>query len=316
MILKENFAKQYLEDSHKGLIKLGLGIEIPSFDTHFRYKKGEFTIVNGVDNVGKTDVILWYFTVLALKHGLKFDVWSGENKAGQLVKRIIQWIEGKKINEIELSKICNHEQWVYEYFNFIDPNGFYTSEELFKLFSQTKSDCCLIDPYTGMNRKINHESNYQFLNDSRHFVNNTGKSLFVNTHVLSEAARRTYYAGHELEGYIMPPKKSDSEGGQPFANRPDNFITLHRLVGHPQQQFYTWWFTRKVKDTETGGLPNAIDDPVKLHYNYGLGFVVDGINTINNFVKPDEFSKLENNQDFEKESSYLDKFNLKDDVPF
>lgn len=300
MILERGFADKYLDDVINGRIKLGLGLGLPKFDDHFRFKQGEFTIINGLDNVGKTDWLLWYFCALSVIQGLKFCVWSGENKAGQLVKRLIQWKIGKYIHKADELDIYNAKAWVEEHFKFIDNTGFYKSEELFAMFESLDVNAVLIDPYTGMNRDYTHAANYDFLNESRKFVNQTKKSLFVNTHPNTEAARRIYGLEHEYYGYPMPPSRSQSEGGQPFANRPDNFITIHRLIGHPLMKFNTQVYIRKVKDTETGGEPNAIDDPIIFEYNKGLGFVSDGINIVNKVIRPDlQFQPLIPNNDFD-----------------
>ncbi len=300
MILERGFADKYLDDVINGRIKLGLGLGLPKFDDHYRFKQGEFTIINGLDNVGKTDWLLWYFCALSVTQGLKFCVWSGENKAGQLVKRLIQWKIGKYIHKADELDIYNAKAWVEEHFKFIDNTGFYKSEELFAMFESLDVNAVLIDPYTAMNRDYTHAANYDFLNESRKFVNQTKKSLFVNTHPNTEAARRIYGLEHEYCGYPMPPSRSQSEGGQPFANRPDNFITIHRLIGHPLMKFNTQVYIRKVKDTETGGEPNAIDDPIIFEYNKGLGFVSDGINIVNKVIRPDlQFQPLIPNNDFD-----------------
>ena len=216
-----------------------------------------------------------------------------------MVKRLIQWKIGKYIHKADELDIYNAKAWVEEHFKFIDNTGFYKSEELFAMFESLDVDAVLIDPYTGMNRDYTHAANYDFLNESRKFVNQTKKSLFVNTHPNTEAARRIYGLEHEYFGYPMPPSRSQSEGGQPFANRPDNFITIHRLIGHPIMKFNTQVYIRKVKDTETGGDPNAIDDPIIFEFNKGLGFVSDGINIINNAIRPDlQFQPLIPNNDF------------------
>ena len=287
MILKKGFADEYLDDVINGRIKKGLSLGIPIFDEHYRFKQGEFTIINGLDNVGKTDWILWYFCALASVRGLKFAIWSGENKAGQLVKRLIQWKVGNYLDKIEPKDFYAAKAWVEDHFTFIDNTGFYKSTELFTMFSKLDVDAVLLDPYTGMNRDYTHAANYDFLNESRQFVNSTKISLFVNTHPNTEAARRIYSIEHEYAGYPMPPSRSQSEGGQPFANRPDNFITIHRLIGHPLMKFNTLIYVRKIKDTETGGEPNAIDDPIVFEFNKGLGFTSENINVINDIVRPD-----------------------------
>ncbi len=303
MILKEGFADKYLEDYRDGKIKLGLGIDVPSLDHHLRYKQGQFIIINGLDNVGKTAWMLWYFLCLSVKHNLKWCIWSGENKAPQLVRQLIEWRTGQKLKDIPEAKIYAVKAEVLNWFTFIDNTGFYKTQELFSAFKESECDGCLIDPYTGMDREFTHAANYNFLNESRKFVNETGISLYVNTHPNTEAARRVYPNEHDLAGYPMPPSRSQSEGGQPFANRPDDFITIHRLIGHPTHQYETLIYVRKVKDTETGGTPNGIEDPVSFSYNKGLGFTCQDFNPLNNVIKNDyQQGPLNLNTNFDNET--------------
>jgi hypothetical protein len=201
-----------------------------------------------------------------------------------------------------MQQVFKYELQIGQWFTFVDNENFYKSKDLFKIFSEGDYNGCLIDPFTGMDREYTHAANYDFLNECRSFCNSTNKSVYVNTHVVSEAARRTYPDGSEFANYPFPPSKSQSEGGQPFGNRTDDFITIHRLVGHPVMQYKTLLYIRKIKDTETGGCVSPIDDPLEFDFNAGLGFTVDGQNPLTHTVKDDlAMSQLDNNLDFDNE---------------
>lgn len=289
-LVKKTEITKYLEDYHSGKIKLGYGINNP-LDEYLRAKHGQLNIINGIDNVGKTVWILWYFLQLSIVHNLKWVIYSGENKTGQLVRQLIQFYSGKYIKSMDLGEVFKHELQINEWFTFVDNKHFYKSSELFKIFNDIDCFGCLIDPFTGLDREFTHAANYEFLNECRAFCNQTGKSIYVNTHVHSEASRRTYGDKSPFTGYVMPPLKSQSEGGQPFANRPDDFITIHRLVGHPHRNTITEAYIRKVKDTETGGKVSPIDAPIEFDFNNGLGFkYVDtrGNQEINNFYEKED----------------------------
>jgi hypothetical protein len=305
MLTKQNDINQYLQDYHAGKISKGLGVGSVKLDEHIRFKNGQLTIINGLDNVGKTIWILWYYLALSVKHNLKWVIYSGENKSGQLVRQLIQFYTGQRLQDMELSEVFRCELQISQWFTFIDNSKFYKSKDLFKIFEDADCDGCLIDPFTGMDREYTHAANYDFLNESRSFCNQTGKSVYVNTHVVSEAARRTYPEGHEYSGYASPPSKSQSEGGQPFGNRTDDFLTIHRLVGHPVRNYITEVFVRKIKDTETGGKVSAIDDPLDFEFNSGLGFIIDGQNILNQTKKNDlSMSILTPNSGFDDDTPF------------
>jgi len=301
MILQKGFADEYLENYKNDKIQMGLGIGLPTPDYHLSYKQGEFTIINGLDNVGKTVWILWYFLCLSVKHNLTWVIWSGENKSEQLVRQLIQFRSGKRLKDLELKDIYRYRAEIDQWFSFVDNKNLYKSSDLLKIFKQSGCSGALIDPYTGLDREFTHAANYDFLNETRHFVNSEGISVFVNTHPNTEASRRIYPLEHDLAGYQMPPIRSQSEGGQPFANRPDNFLTIHRLVGHPEYQYQTFVYVRKVKDTETGGTPNGNDDPLVFEFNSGLGFTSNGQNPLTNTIKDSQtFDNLEINHNFDE----------------
>lgn len=286
-ITPQETINQYLQDYKNGKISKGLGVGSPHIDDFIRFKNGQLTIINGLDNVGKTVWVLWYFLALSVKHDLKWCIYSGENKSGQLVRQLIQFQTGKHLKDLTMSEIFEAEVKISNWFTFVDNSNFYKSTALFDIFKKGNYDGCLIDPFTGMDREFTHAANYGFLNECRNFCNSTNKSIYVNTHVVSEAARRTFPEGHQYAGYSMPPSKSQSEGGQPFGNRTDDFITIHRLVGHETRKFITEVHIRKIKDTETGGEVTPIDRPLDFEFNSGLGFVISGQNVLTHVVKDD-----------------------------
>jgi hypothetical protein len=305
MILDQQEINQYLQDYHSGKIAMGQGIGLKPLDDVIRHKRGQLVIINGLDNVGKTVAELWYMLALSVKHGNKWCIYSGENKGGQLVRQLIQFLTGKYLKDLTLAEVFHAELKIKEWFTFVDNNKFYKSTDLFKIFADGDYDGGLIDPFTGLDREYTHAANYDFLNESRQFCNSTGKSLSVNTHVVSEAARRTYSDGHEYAQYPYPPSKSQSEGGQPFGNRCCDFKTYHRLVGHPTMGTKTMLFIRKVKDTETGGAVSPIDKPVLLDFNNGLGFTIDGINPLTSVIASDiPFKPLPLNKDFDNQAPF------------
>jgi len=305
MILNKDTYDKYLEDYKAGKIRQGLGIDVPKLDDFLRYKQGNTNIVIGLDNVGKTVFMLWYYLVLSVKHDIKWVIWSGENNPSQLVRVLMEFYKGKKLRDFTTNEIFATKERILSWFQFVDFKGYYTSKDLFKIFEDSGADAALIDPYSGMNRGLTHADNYQFLDDCRFFTNRTNMTLYTNVHPNSEAARSVFskddiFLDGEVAGYQKPPGKAQSEGGQPFASRTDDFITLHRFVGHPLYQFKTMLYTRKIKDTETGGMASSINDPIVFDYNKGLGFTCDGLNPLGNGVYDDgAFEKLKVNETFD-----------------
>ena len=101
MILKDNSTVKYLHAYKDGRIKQGLKIGC-HLDNHFVFKRAEFNMVLGLDNVGKTNWLLWYLLCHAKLNSKKFIIWSGENRAGQLKRDLIQMWLGIKLSLIHI----------------------------------------------------------------------------------------------------------------------------------------------------------------------------------------------------------------------
>src|SRR3972149_8671005 len=248
MILNPGFSSEYLMKSHQGKIELGLPIGC-CLDDVLRFKKSQLNVILGHDNVGKTAWIMWYFLCLSVKHGLKWVIWSGENKPQQLVRDLIQMRTGGRVRAMEISEINRQQKQIESWFSFVSNSKMYNHKQLIEMFAHTDAAGCLIDPFTGMDRDFKFSSVYEFLNDSRQFVNATEKSIFINTHAVTEAGRMggVYPKGHIWGNHLKPPRKADAEFGQAFANRCDDFVILHRLVQHASMKFQTMVNVVKIK---------------------------------------------------------------------
>jgi hypothetical protein len=280
----------YLEAFRNGSIKQGLGIDVRKLDKYLRHKRPQFNMVLGLDNVGKTDWMLWYFMLLTELYQIKHCVWLGENATQSAIRKLIQFKTGKYLSELTSQEVYRYATEVMEYFTFVDNRKAYTNKDLYKIFEDSGADNCFIDPFTGLNRQINPAANYEMLNETREFTNRTNKTLYLSTHPNTEAARRRHTKG-EFEGYPQFPHKSDSEGGQPFANRCDDFIVIHRYLGHPTFGSKTLVQIQKVKETETGGGYTPNGEFIAFNYNGGKGFICEDDEieynpTIKDFTQP------------------------------
>jgi len=273
--LNRDFGSDYLDDFYNDRIPSGYGMDINLVDKHVSFKQGQYNIVIGVDNVGKTDFLLWYFLVMAIKHEKRIVIWSGENKPEQQKRKLIQMYAGKHLKQMTYKEIQRSKITIENYFTWIDRNNLYNHSQLLDLFSESETDICFIDPINGLDHKLKFgttEMTYKFSNDVRQFCNKENKTIFVSAHTVTEASRRTYPKEHELYGYQMPPIKSMIEGGQPFASRADDFWVINRLINHEYLKYYTQLEIQKVKDTETGGNPTMKDKPLCFEFNNGLGY--------------------------------------------
>ena len=280
MILKKGIAMQYLLDYKSGKIKHGLGIGT-ELDNYLRFKPSQLCIILGHDNVGKSYWINWYFLTLALTYEMKFVIWSGENKHGQILRDMVQMYAGVPFKELTEKEIQTYTAYIEQYFDFVDNSNLYKPKQLLDIFAQSGADAGLIDPYTALDRDMTHEGNYKFLNEDRLFANKTGMTIYINTHPNSESGRQgNLYTDGDWKGHLRPPLKASIEGGKPFLNRCDDMLVIHRLVKHETMKYYTMIDVEKIKDQETGGRNTNLNDPVLCEFNYGLGFKIGGVDAL------------------------------------
>jgi len=330
----------FLFDVRKDRIKEGLKIGVPEVDEFIRYKQGQLNFVLGHDNVGKTFWLLWYFLVLSTQYGKKWAIWCDENSQGQIVLDLIQQYAGKDFMTLTDEEIHKYKMKILSWFTFIDNKTPYKLTELLEIFKTVECDGCLIDPYTGLKRGFGFSDNYEAMNTAKQWIKDTGKTLYICLHTISDAGRAgsIYAKGHPHEGCIKPPRKADAEGGQVFANRADDFFVAHRFPQHEGMRFETQLHVLKIKNTRTGGKPTLQDFPILFSYNFGLGFKIGGIDPIYRpNSKSHEQQKIDfktlkhraeynlsltpDKSDFEASKEQISKFedefaNAKDDLPF
>lgn len=295
MILNNGHSTQYLNDYLDGKIPTGLklGCDLDDFYVH---KQGQLNIILGHDNVGKTYFLEWYFLALATNHDLKFCLFMDENYHGKVMRDLIQMYAGKKFMELSYNEVRKYETILEQNFKFVDNTKRYTPDELLNIFDKAECDVHLIDPFNGLKTPMSYSSNYDVLNDLKHFTKE-GKTIYINAHPSSASGRRSavYPEKHGWSGHVMPPLKSDIEGGKAFANKADDFLIVHRLTQHPDLWNYTMVEVTKIKDTDTGGKPTMLNEPMMLDYNFGLGFVIRGKDVIKRLSSPSTKAIAPNN---------------------
>ena len=248
------------------------GFGIQSLDRYLRLKDGDLYIINGIDNVGKSTVI-WYLMLLgSLYYDWKWVVFTAENSVGGFMRKMVEFLTATPLAQLSERDYQQALQYIEDHFSVI-----LAQDELYSLrqiMRMTDRVCekkghhkgLLADPYNALKldlkqgaKNSTHEEHYEVVTELKLWGRNHDVACFLNTHVITEAGRRVDDAG-----YILAPNKADTEGGNKFANKADQFITIHRKTQHPQEWMYSELHIRKVKETETGGRLTPFDKPVRL----------------------------------------------------
>ncbi len=259
--------ESYLEQWRAGTFQKGLSTGIPSFDNYFLFKRGNFNVINGFDNVGKSTG-LWYLCFLsAFFHNWRWVIYSNENKSGTVKKILIEFYWGVKINRQTVEQYEKAKSFVSEHFIFVNNDFMLNYKNVLQIadleLQKYKIDGMLIDPYNSLSFDYSklkhistHEYHYAAASEMQIYSKKNDLCLYLNCHVVTSALRAD-----------VAPRKADTEGGGKFSNKADDFMTFHREVHNREERRKMQIYVRKIKEIETGGGYTDSDTPYILNFN-------------------------------------------------
>jgi hypothetical protein len=275
--------KDYEQAIVDGTLEMGLPTGINPLNEFWMFKKNHLVWFAGLDNVGKS-FFVWYLAVLAaMHHGWRFLIYSSENDDGELRKKLKEFYIGKSVKVMDPEENSFAEEFVLKHFKIMASTEMHNVDEMLIkaeiVYDEGyEFDCFIAEPYNSFEpvRELDaHRNNLYNLNKMRVFKKQYA-SLWIADHVYSDAARAT-----DKDGYIKVPYKSQVEGGQIKANKVDDFITVHRLVNHPERKNDTEVHVQKIRSRETGGGHTDKDLPVIVQMNMGYcGYSCNGIDPV------------------------------------
>lgn len=303
MLINFDETTRHLEDIRTGKVKEGLSLGVPELDNYIRFKPGNFNVILGHANVGKTTVILYLMLLFTKRHKLKWLIFSSENEPYSIIRKLVEFLDLNPINKIRDEDYKNHIDYINENFKIVDPGQLHTYRSLLDLAKAVKEawnyDGMLMDPYNSLIKDQelmkgvgSHEYDYQATTEIRLFCKKHKVSVWLNTHANTNALRMKHPIGHDYVGHPIPPLASDVEGGGKFVNRADDFWVIHRYLQHATDWINSLIHVRKVKEVETGGRPTPIDDPIRLtSIPNNVGFKINGSPLLEKPIK-EEFKPL------------------------
>ena len=187
--------KEKLYDVKYDRIEQGMGLDIEEIDQYLRYKKGAFNICVGHANTGKTTVILYLMLAYALKHDLKWLIFSSENSDYSIARKILEFKTGQPIQKIPDAKIESEMEWINDHFKIISVDKLYSARTLMSEAKAIKEawnyDGLLIDPYNSLIKDPallrsvgGHEYDYQIASELRLFAKENNVSLWLTLRVV------------------------------------------------------------------------------------------------------------------------------------
>jgi replicative DNA helicase len=230
-------------------------------DEHCPYKQGQLTTIIGHTNVGKTTLILYLLS--RLLNQKKLIIYSAENRISQIARMLIGFAWGHQ-------NYKGYFDWLKDRVLFIKHVKQFTYKDLLEQMSISddigfSADMIFIDPYNALKldskSRNSHEYHYEAIEDMRIFTMNTGKSIFLNCHTVTESQR----VKPNEHGEIKPPLMGDVEGGAKFPNKSDDVWVIHRNLYHndEEERYISHLYVGKVRNTEGGGKPTGWQEPIR-----------------------------------------------------
>ena len=276
----------------EGRVKEGYKFGHEAIDEFLRFKPKNFNIILGHANVGKTSLTLYLMLLLSLKHGIKWLIYSSENEPYSIMKKLIEYYNGEVLEKLSSARFETSLMYLQQFFVIMDISDLLTYKSLLEraqeIHDEWEYDGFLIDPYNSLAKDkdamaglTGHDYDYLASTMMRMFCSKNNVSIWLNTHAVTEALRRTNKKGQNYEGFPSPPMAADSEGGGKWVNRASDFLVIHRYSQHPTDWMYSHLHVRKVKEMETGGRPTPMQEPVVMRSKAGnVGFEIGGFDLV------------------------------------
>ncbi len=246
----ENIWQSVLNYNENGVKNYSIGL--PNADNYFKMSFGEWSVVTGIPNSGKSDVMDQVCCNLALKYDMRCAMFAPESFPYEgHIKRI-----SNKLNETN----CNNEQ-LNQTKDFIQDHFFWVKIDLEnltlkgilnafrELVFQKGINVFVIDPWNMLDHSAQRDHSYigRSLSEITQFCQQTNTHLFLVAHPRKiESENGTY----------KKPTLYDISGSADFFNKAYNGFIVYRCIGQrtKYESDIVKIYIEKVKRKENGQL--------------------------------------------------------------
>jgi twinkle protein len=252
----------------------GLSTGWCNLDKLYRVAPGQWTVVTGIPNHGKSEWLDSLMTNMIIKHKWKFGIFSPENHPVQvhmrkILKKIVKKPYGKGYKGSmpwSVAEECTIN--ADDFITFVgDREEGHTVESILEitesLILSEGINGMIIDPWNAIGHSMpgnTPETQYleKKLTDISRIVRKYGIHIWVVAHPtkLQKRANNTY----------APPLPYDIAGSANWYNKPDNAITVYIPTGDDVHETEVWLLVNKIKFRENGR-----PGETKLFFNQALG---------------------------------------------
>ena len=240
----------------------------PKIDEVFRHKRGEVTLMHGIGNHGKSQLLMQLLLVKAVKDNYRYGIFSPENMpVEEFYKDLIHSYIGKSTEKYHSNRMSEEElekgmSFVNDHFFLIypekdDPTPEYINHRFRELFIKHSIDGCVIDPYNQLDNDITktggREDQYLsvFLSKAKKFAVKHDLFYYIVSHPKG---------GLKKEGVDYEcPNVFDLSGGAMWNNKCDNILVTHRPFYTSEKSSPEVHFkSQKIKKQKLNGIPGDV----------------------------------------------------------
>ena len=242
--------KSVLSYNEAGVKNYSIGL--PNSDEFFKMSMGEWTVVTGIPNSGKSDVIDQVFCNLALDHDMRCGIFAPESFPYEgHIKRIANKLNETNCNNEQLNNtkdfIKDHFYWVKIDLENLTLKGILNAFR--DLVFQKGINVCVIDPWNMLDHSAQRDHSYigRVLSEITQFCQQTNTHLFLVAHPRKIESEN---------GNYKKPTLYDISGSADFFNKAYNGLIVFRCIGQKTKfdSDTVKMYVEKVKRKENGQL--------------------------------------------------------------
>ncbi|WP_288955964.1 toprim domain-containing protein [uncultured Polaribacter sp.] len=246
----DNIWQNVLNYNENGVTNYSIGL--PNSDNWFKLAFGEWTVVTGIPNSGKSDVVDQICCNMATNYGMRCAMFSPESFPYEgHIKRIANKLNEKNCNNTDLNNtkdfIEDHFYWVKIDLENLTLEGILNAFR--ELVFQKGINVCVIDPWNMLDHSAQKDHSYigRALSQITQFCQQTNTHLFLVAHPRKIESEN---------GNYKKPTLYDISGSADFFNKAYNGMIVFRCIGQKTKfkSDIVKMYVEKVKRKENGQL--------------------------------------------------------------
>ena len=239
-------------------------------DQHFRWKRGELTLMHGIMNQGKSTMVMQMCLMKAIFDGYKYAFFSPEqDPPDDFYDDLIHMYIGKstqygyntQMTETEYIRGMNFvkEHFFYVYPENASPTPEYINARFIELIKKHKIDGCIIDPYNQLDNDIKKNGGREdlylssFLSQQKRLAQIHQIYMIIISHPKGNLSKNG-------NGDYEKPNIYDLSGGAMWSNKCDNVLCTYRPYYSSDYERRDVQFTsQKIKKQKLCGTPGTVE---------------------------------------------------------